>query len=161
MDVTALRRFTSLSSLVLGMLGSLYLSTELFGRRQGFLRRLSVALVLAFMSGLAMGIPLVYLLLVGPDPGGAWPLLLAIYAAAIGLTGVANFRFGDHMSSPDELSTAGGRPTLVWFSARGWSTSSMSRPADTSCHGVCRPPRWSSFSPLFCWPASSSSDSPC
>jgi hypothetical protein len=53
MDITAWRRFASLSRLVLWMLGSLYLSTDLFGSRHGFLRRLSVALVLAFMGGLA------------------------------------------------------------------------------------------------------------
>jgi hypothetical protein len=97
------------------MLGSLYLSTDLFGRRQGFLRRLSVALVLALMGGLAMGIPLVYLLLVGPDPGGDWPFLLAIYVAAIGLAGVVNYRFGDRKASPNEFSTAGVVETLSWF----------------------------------------------
>jgi hypothetical protein len=112
------KRLASLSSLVLGMLGSLYLSSDLFGRRQGFLRRLSVALVLALMGGLAMGIPLVYALLVRPDPAQDRLLLLALYAGAVGLAGVVNYRFGDRMSSPGELSTAGVISTLSWLIAQ-------------------------------------------
>jgi hypothetical protein len=110
------KRLGSLSSLVLGMLGSLYLSSDLFGRRQGFLRRLSVALVLALMGGLAMGIPLLYALLVRPDPARDWPLLLALYAGAVGLAGMVNYLFGDHISSPDDgISTAGVLETLSWL----------------------------------------------
>lgn len=66
-----------------------------------------MALVLALMGGLAMGVPLVYALLVRPDPAQDWPLLLTLYAGAVGLAGVVNYLFGDHISTSNAIFTAG------------------------------------------------------